>query len=421
MIKTDTDNSENSVFVIIDGYSTGSELVDELTGLDFSCIHIITPSTVNIAELHHFNCPSNNPNYQSEIIWDGNFSNLLSHLKQWNIINIVCCLEGDGVELREQLAVALNLPHNDIGHLNARRDKFYMAECLEQAGLPHLKQVIVSSAPEAVENVSKLGGFPLVVKPRNSGNSNGFHICHTILQLEAACNELLGTRNLLNQINDTVLLQEFLSGKEYALNTVSYKGTHYFTDAWSYDNNFEKGFRICESCSLEKNISTDLITYVSSCLDALGIQFGASHTELVLRSAGPIMIESAARLMGGLSNQMMRQGLSKTQLDTLVISLVSPDHLKSLSFDTKASIKLVNIVFRKKEGVVKKIPVWSVVTALASYRNHDIFVKQGDKVVETKEGAACIARIFLANQDEQQLNADMKKVLALEETLFIIN
>src|ERR1700722_6253617 len=143
----------SAIFVIIDGYSTGSSLVDELNNRNFSCIHIITPSTVNIANFHHFDCPTHNPHYYEEIIWDGDLKTLLHYLKQWQILSIVCCLEGDGVELREQLAFALHLPHHDIAHLNTRRDKFYMTECLKQANLPHAKQVIVSSIDEAIENI----------------------------------------------------------------------------------------------------------------------------------------------------------------------------------------------------------------------------------------------------------------------------
>lgn len=376
---------------------------------------------MNIADFHHFDCPTDNKNYLEEIIWDGDISSLINRLTKYDILNIVCCLEGDGVELRETLAATFNLNANDMQHLNARRDKYHMAECLRAANLPHVRQVIISSTQEAINKLPDVGGYPVVVKPRNSGNSNGFHICYNLPQLKSACEELLGKKNLLSHINETVLLQEFLSGTEYALNTISLNGKHYFTDAWSYENNFDSGYRICESCTLQPLIDKNITDYVSNCLNALGMKFGASHTELVLTSKGPVMIESAARVMGGLPNQLMRSALITTQLDALLTLLLNPGELAHTPFSAKAAAGIVNIIFRHQTGTITSIPSWENVTDLLSYRSHAIFVKEGDKVVQTKEGAACMARIFLVNEDVQQLQVDSNKLKAMEEKLFIID
>ncbi|WP_131783705.1 ATP-grasp domain-containing protein [Legionella gresilensis] len=410
----------NSILVIIDGYSTGSYLIDKLTSLQISCIHVITPSTINSAASDHFNCPTNNPNYLEEILWDGDFNKLLNYFKKWHILNIVCCIDGDGIELREKLAFALNLPHNEINHLNARLDKFYMAECLYQTKLPCLRQILFSSLDEAITGLDKVGGFPVVIKPRNSSDSNGFHVCHNLLQLKNACKDLLGKKNLLGFVNKALLLQEFLVGKEYALNAVSYKGKHYFTDMWFYDNDFtEEGFRICHSCTLEKKINPSLMNYVSSCLDALGIYFGATHTELMLTAKGPIMIESAARLMGGLPNNILEEALTLTQLDALVVALLYPDQLHTTLYRTKAHSKIVNIIFSKPTGIIRDICLWNWVVELPSYRHHNIFVKKGEEVRKTSAGAACLARIYLVNCDPEQLKKDTEFIWAQQNNFFV--
>ena len=41
-----------------------------------------------------------------------------------------------------------------------------------------------------------------------------------------------------------------------------------------------------------------LIAYAKTVLDACGIEFGASHTEIRLTKRGPALIETASRMMG---------------------------------------------------------------------------------------------------------------------------
>merc|ERR1711972_759172 len=79
------------------------------------------------------------------------------------------------------------------------------------------------------------GKFKAVVKPCSGAGSDGVTICNSHQEVRAAFLKLDGTRNVLGLTTYEVLIQEYLVGDEYVIDTVSRDGEHKCVAIWKYD------------------------------------------------------------------------------------------------------------------------------------------------------------------------------------------
>ena len=86
--------------------------------------------------------------------------------------------------------------------------------------------------------------FRAVVKPVDGAASEGVHICSSPAEVRSAFAELQGSTNVLGLENTQVLLQEYLKGEEFVVDTVSRSGVHKCVAIWKYDKRMYIGLRI---------------------------------------------------------------------------------------------------------------------------------------------------------------------------------
>merc|ERR1719433_2518182 len=105
--------------------------------------------------------------------------------------------------------------------------------------------------------------------------------------------------------NDTLALQEFLDGVEYIVDTVSHASRHLCVAIWVYTK--RKGVEWAPHAIVSEGnrllpasgeVQDRLVEYVFQVLTAVGLQNGPCHTEVILTSRGPILVEVNARLHG---------------------------------------------------------------------------------------------------------------------------
>ena len=85
------------------------------------------------------------------------------------------------------------------------------------------------------------GAFKAVVKPCEGAGSDGVTICNSKQDVRDAFLKLDGTRNVLGLTTYEVLVQEYLVGEEYVVDTVSRDGVHKCVAIWKYDKRIFNG------------------------------------------------------------------------------------------------------------------------------------------------------------------------------------
>jgi biotin carboxylase len=177
-----------------------------------------------------------------------------------------------------------------------------MVEAAAAAGLRTARQQRGSDVAGLLEWRRAAGLGRTVIKPLDSAGSDDVFISDSDAEVCAAVQAIIGKTNLMLRTNAAVLAQEYLVGDEYIVNSVSRDGRHWFTDAWiSHKVTMRDKRRIydCEDLLSQADPRfTEILGYVSGVLDALGIANGPAHTELIYTAAGPVLLETGARLSG---------------------------------------------------------------------------------------------------------------------------
>ena len=339
----------------------------------------------------------------------------------------ICVLTGceSGVEVAERLApLLLPLACNGLALALARRDKGLMAAAVSAAGVPMMKQICTDdfASVQRWRVANGLAHRHLVVKPPKSASTDGVSKVSPDESLQAAFTRLLDKPNRLGIINDRVLVQEYLAGTEYVVDTFSYAGVHTLCSVCKYTKlanaNGMAIYDRMEWVSHDDPIIEPLAAYAEQVLDALGIAWGNSHVEIMQTVDGPRLIELGARPHGGGHPELCLIATGDSQVHRAVRYFargVTPPKRFTL-------LNAMTVVFFRALApcIVRNLEKLHAFAALRSYVDANIQVKEGQAVPATRDLFATLALGFvvLANDDPQQLAKDVKAVRQAEAEVF---
>lgn len=313
-----------SIVVIVDGYSTGRYLAKAFSNKGLVCWHVESAGKKPAAWNHQLQ----RDDYLICSQWQHNFAQLRSAMPDHAVVVAVIAGAETGVELSDYLAAQFGVAGNAPASSTRRRDKAAMAAALRLAQLRAIADIRIDSLDAAETWLQQHQRYPVVIKPIDSAGTDGVSICHDHKQAITAIDALLGATNALGKRNHHILLQEYIAGTEYIVNTVSLDGQHYFIDAWQSRKLERHGSRIYDRETLlapqDPVLCEQLLPYLRQALNALDVHYGPCHSELFIDAAGVVLIESGARLHGSIDPNAVRHAVGWNQLDALVELVVDP-------------------------------------------------------------------------------------------------
>jgi biotin carboxylase len=330
-----------------------------------------------------------------------------------------------GVELAERLAPMV-LPHRcNVPELaEARRDKWRMAEAVAAAGLPVIPQICTAAEGEVATWLDRNGlhGQDLVIKPPKSASTDGVvKVAGGVGWAEVfAAN--LGRINQFGAVDDRLLVQKFVTGTEYVLDTFTQDGTHGLVDVCRYQK-VDNGPHMAVYDAMrwlphDDPAIADLLTYTRAVLDAVGMRFGAAHVEIMSTEQGPLLIELGARAHGGGHPEFNRVATGDSQIDRTVRTLVG--------LPVPADYRLIRhqqCVFHiaRASGVVREVSVLDAVRCLPSHHFSVHHLTEGGpiKVTQTLVDSLELGFAVLSHPDAEQVERDAATVRELERRLVI--
>lgn len=398
---------------IVDGFSSGKLLLEQLTSLGIPCIHILS-----LLGKGSYNIPPEG--YSAYFEFNDDYNKLLHGLIDYPIAAVFSGCE-EGVEVAEKLASLLKLPTNNPDTSIFRRNKQLMQEKIAAAGILAIRQKVIVSTSDIEAAISSVGGFPVIIKPLSDGGSINVFKCDNIEQLHERCNRLLNSTNSMGEVITSILVQEMLIGEEYIVNTVTYDGKHYFTDMWQYKKTYISGGGVIATqvrlIDHEKRV--DLANYVRSVLDALDITFGAAHTEVIQSRSGIQLIETGARLMGGgITKETWRKIISHSQIDAYISCQFEPEKLPTMQFKFLRHACLVLLPIYQSGKIKSLISMDELIKKLDSVSEAVQFVKIGDEVIASKDDRGpYFGFIFLISQFADVLEKDLVTIASLATSM----
>ena len=198
-------------------------------------------------------------------------------------------------EVREKLGIEGMRP--DVAR--RFRDKNEMKDVFRANGLPCARHSLAERADDAVKFAREVG-FPVVVKPPAGAGS----VATFKADDEASLREAVA--KAAPRKSDPALIEEFIVGDEYSLETISISGkavwhslTHYYPNPLDVVRNKWIQWCVVSPREVDDPKYDDIRAAGSRALEVLGMDTGLSHMEWFRRRDGSIAIsEVAARPPG---------------------------------------------------------------------------------------------------------------------------
>ncbi len=351
--------------------------------------------------------------------------NVVATCKKLSVLGVTQIVSGTeiGVQVAEELAAHYGCPLNPARSIGARRDKFEMIRKLSDAGVPTADQSLCSTLQDVREFCNRHPGR-VVLKPVNSAGSDDVHFCQSGPQAEAAFASIVRKDNLLDLPNQSAVIQTYLDGTEYYVNTMSRDGKHRVAEIWETTHISANGtYNLLDSGILmpsEGELQDQLVRYAFDCLDCLEVENSPAHMEIKMTAQGPKLIEMGARVVGGPLSRIARFGLEASQLDVIAAGYCDKDRFLS-GLDTRYSpsqyVAAVSLI-APVSGRVNGYPGLAAVRELESFREAMILVQPGEPITRTHNDFTYPMMIILSHSDRSIVARDSRTIRHLDGEQF---
>lgn len=405
---------------IVDAYSSGNLFAAELRARGYGVLHVQSTAVIPEGYKQSFR----GQDFEQNLVFSEKDYTSLGHiLGELSKEKVSCVLAGSepGVALADILSERLALKTNGTALSLARRNKFEMIERVRAQGISAPVQSLQTTLGEALTWIAAHTCFPVVLKPVNSAGTDRVAICNDIDEVKSAFDAIYGKSNRLDQVNDSVLVQEFLVGTEYAVNTVSETGTHFTSSVWKYlksaiGNNDVLFYDRDVLLSPQDEAFDVLDAYAKLVLHALGIQHGPAHIEVMITSRGPVLIELGARMSGATMPRLELATTGLGQLDLTLDAYLDPKTYRqkiSGPRELKQHSQLVTIRNEMTGTIVARAGLEKI-QKLSSYDSSRIKFKVGDYLPATCNVFTSPGFVILSHANTAIVNQDYSIIREIE-------
>lgn len=216
----------------------------------------------------------------------------------------VICYHEPAIEVAAQTARELGLPSLPAQAARQCRDKHSARRAFAEHGVPSAQSVLVHSAADAVSAAAGIG-YPVIVKPRALAASFGVSKATDEAQVRATF--AIADRQVLNEPwrdkPPGVLVEEYLDGPEISVDSLTVDGRVtpliFASKLLGFPPYCEElGHIVGAPEEVCDGRLAEVIDVVRQAHAAIGVQFGATHTELRLTARGVRVIELNGRSGG---------------------------------------------------------------------------------------------------------------------------
>lgn len=210
-------------------------------------------------------------------------------------IDAICSIASDLATLTvNYVANKMQLTGNNLECTRNCTNKYNMRTCFLKRNDPSPKYVLIRNPEDLFKSDFS---FPVIVKPSDRSGSRGITKLDSKEGLQEAYQQACE-----ESIEKEVLIEEFVEGIEYSVECISHQGKHYYLattlkHTTGSPHFIETGHE--EPSGLDEDMINKIKDVVFHALDTLGIENGASHSELKIDASNNIKIIEIGARMGG--------------------------------------------------------------------------------------------------------------------------
>lgn len=216
---------------------------------------------------------------------------------------IVCLVDFRLIE-SARIAARLNLPYMSVDTAVLLRNKYEVRRRLQTLGIPQPDFLFAQNNAEILAAMDQLG-TPVLMKPADGFGSQHILVMHTPEEL-AAYRGLLSEYLPLGggygcgaRASGQQIIERFMHGRVVGCDTLSINGHHQLLGINEKHFYAPPFFAVRGSIFPSTRFDTkQILEYLFSALDAVDYAHGISHTEIMITSEGPRLVEINGRLVG---------------------------------------------------------------------------------------------------------------------------
>lgn len=238
------------------------------------------------------------------------------------------------------VASHMGLISNPDEYSEVTTNKYLMRKCFTENDVPSPRYTIADQSGSYNITFFK---FPLIVKPTDRSGSRGVEKVLDPLQLDTAID-----RAQKEAFSKAAIIEEFVTGREISVEAISYQGRHtilQITDKVTTGSPYFVELEHHQPSTLPGQIQSEVKAIVLKALDALHIQYGASHSELKITEDGDIRVIEIGARMGGdfIGSTLVRlstgydflEGVIKVAMGEFQEPVISQRHCSGVFFLSK--------------------------------------------------------------------------------------
>ncbi|RHY87915.1 hypothetical protein DYB37_004019 [Aphanomyces astaci] len=418
--------------VVVDPFSTGLCLAQDVMRRGYACIAVYSETEELFGDWMSTLSADVRKSFAGEVFHDGADDSedelrrvvnaILSY--GYTVSGVIVGAE-PGVHLCDRLSEYMRLVTNGSAGSEGRRNKYVMGEKIRSAGMRAVKQCLASTyaaAEEFITTVLKPSPFRVIVKPVDSAGSDDVTLCTSLDEVRSCFRHVIGKINHLGIENTNLLVQEYLEGTEYVVDSVSRNGEHKVVAVWEYDKRCANGAAFVYYGALLREAKGDvvlaIVDYVFKVLDVLDIQHGPGHAEVKFVRGEPCLIEIGARCHGreGTDMPILDRCQGYNQVGATVDAYFDKQAFQALP-KMPTSLKAHGIkttLVSYEHGVLHSMPGLSEIESMPSFVDKKIRHTEGVKMAPTIDMFTTPGCVLMVHPDATVLTQDYERIRELE-------
>lgn len=307
-----------------------------------------------------------------EVVGGQDFEATLSVAKKYDVSAVVTAATDKTLVMMARVAKELNLPFYSVETAQWSTDKYQMKQRFIEGGVPCAQGRLIHNAAEAKDLF-----FPVICKPRDNSGSRGVKLCRDVNELQECIDEALDNSKL-----DTVLVEEFIEGREFSIESLHYEGKSdviQFTEkrTTEFPYNVELGHK--QPANLTDDERQQIRNIISKIAACMNFENCPSHTELKVNDRGVFVIETSPRLGGDYITSMLTPLSTGINLEDQLLHIALGEKVDTVTgrVDKASAV----CFFSLPEGEVTAInPRINEIASWPNIHSFELKLHVGDKV-----------------------------------------
>ena len=305
----------------------------------------------------------------------------IEDLHQRKPLDAVIGVDEQGVLVAAHAAALIGLPHNPPEAVAITRNKARLREVLTRAGLRQPR-------------VGAQGHGPFVVKATSLSGSRGVIRAETAADVAAVVPRVRAIAG-----GGGVLVEEYVPGAEVAVEGLLRSGSLDVLAVFDKPDPlegpyFEETIYVTPSRH-DADVLSDVEKTVQRACDAVGLVEGPVHAELRLAQGGSVLLEIAARSIGGLCSRTLRFGAGISLEEVILRHALGLDAGELRRTKAASGVMMIPI---PRSGVLRGVEGVDEARAVAGVEGVEITIPAGQQVAALPEGDRYLGFIFASGE-----------------------